>query len=132
MAALAGLDERGTVKRLISALATASAVFAVAPAAAQPTYEYFSARAVQSSAPRQLDQQARDFYSAVFAAIDRKDWAGAASLLLTLWEVPDESTAAFMTAFFDGYLDARNAAQAFRKVSGSDGAADLARLWQRV
>jgi len=73
MAALAGLDERGTVKRLISALATASAVFAVAPAAAQPTYEYFSARAVQSSAPRQLDQQARDFYSAVFAAIDRKE-----------------------------------------------------------
>ena len=69
------------MKRLISALAAASAVFAVAPAAAQPTYEYFSARAAQSSAPRQLDQQARDFYSAVFAAIDRKDWVGAETLL---------------------------------------------------
>jgi tetratricopeptide (TPR) repeat protein len=40
--------------------------------------------------------------------------AGAASLLLTLWEVPDQSTAAFMTAFFDGYFKTQNAATAYR------------------
>jgi tetratricopeptide (TPR) repeat protein len=43
--------------------------------------------------------------------------AGAASLLLALWEVPDQSTAAFMEAFFAGYAGARNAAQAFRSAA---------------
>jgi CHAT domain-containing protein len=40
--------------------------------------------------------------------------AGAASLLLALWEVPDESTAAFMKAFYARYLSTRNRAEAVR------------------
>jgi CHAT domain-containing protein len=40
--------------------------------------------------------------------------AGAAALLLTLWEVPDRSTADFMAAFYDGYLSSRNAAVAYQ------------------
>jgi tetratricopeptide (TPR) repeat protein len=40
--------------------------------------------------------------------------AGAASLLLTLWEVPDQSTAEFMKAFYDRLLGAPNRAAALR------------------
>src|SRR4029079_973764 len=40
--------------------------------------------------------------------------AGAASLLLTLWEVPDESTAEFMKGFYDRILTAPNRAAALR------------------
>jgi len=40
--------------------------------------------------------------------------AGAASLLVTLWEVPDESTAEFMKAFYDRFLSAPNRAAALR------------------
>ena len=40
--------------------------------------------------------------------------AGAASLLLTLWEVPDQSTAEFMKAFYDRVLIAPNRASALR------------------
>jgi tetratricopeptide (TPR) repeat protein len=40
--------------------------------------------------------------------------AGAASLLLTLWEVPDQSTAEFMKAFYDRLPAARNRAAALR------------------
>ena len=40
--------------------------------------------------------------------------AGAASLLLTLWEVPDQSTAEFMKAFYDRVLSAPNRAAALR------------------
>lgn len=56
-------------------------MMATAPAAAQPTHEYYTAHASRSAAPRQLDQQTRDYYAAVFAAIDREDWAGAQALL---------------------------------------------------
>ncbi|PYQ53225.1 MAG: hypothetical protein DMF78_09540 [Acidobacteria bacterium] len=41
--------------------------------------------------------------------------AGAASLLLTLWEVPDQSTAEFMRAFYDRVLVAPNRAAALRE-----------------
>jgi tetratricopeptide (TPR) repeat protein len=41
--------------------------------------------------------------------------AGAASLLLTLWEVPDQSTAEFMTAFYDRLLTASNRAAILRE-----------------
>ena len=41
--------------------------------------------------------------------------AGAASLLLTLWEVPDQSTAEFMKAFYDRVLSAPNRAAALRE-----------------
>jgi CHAT domain-containing protein len=41
--------------------------------------------------------------------------AGAESLLLTLWEVPDESTARFMTDFYERALRTGNRAQALRE-----------------
>ena len=41
--------------------------------------------------------------------------AGAASLLLTLWEVPDQSTAEFMTGFYDRAVTATNRAAALRE-----------------
>jgi CHAT domain-containing protein/tetratricopeptide (TPR) repeat protein len=41
--------------------------------------------------------------------------AGAASLLVTLWEVPDESTAEFMKAFYDGLPGALNRAVALQE-----------------
>ncbi len=41
--------------------------------------------------------------------------AGAASVLLTLWEVPDQSTAEFMTAFYDRAVTATNRAAALRE-----------------
>lgn len=59
---------------------TALAFGAVA-ASAQPTREYFSALAERGVTPRQLDDQERDYYRAVFAAIDRRDWTGAAALI---------------------------------------------------
>jgi len=40
--------------------------------------------------------------------------AGAASVLVALWEVPDKSTAEFMTAFYDRFLAAPNRAAALR------------------
>ncbi|HEV8253159.1 MAG TPA: CHAT domain-containing tetratricopeptide repeat protein [Vicinamibacteria bacterium] len=40
--------------------------------------------------------------------------AGAASLLLALWEVPDQSTAEFMTAFYNRFLTAPSRAAALR------------------
>jgi CHAT domain-containing protein len=40
--------------------------------------------------------------------------AGAASLLATLWEVPDRSTADFMKTFYGRFLSARNKAAAVR------------------
>lgn len=40
--------------------------------------------------------------------------AGAASLLLALWELPDESTAEFMKALYDRLLVASNRASALR------------------
>ncbi len=51
------------------------------PAAAATAREYFSARIAQNPMPPQLERQDRDYYAAVFAAIERQDWAGAASLL---------------------------------------------------
>jgi len=68
------------LKRLLSALA-AAALATGTPAAAQPTFDYFSAHAGQSTAPSQLSQQDHAYYSAVFAAIDRQDWSGAQALL---------------------------------------------------
>ncbi|MGE0455079.1 MAG: CHAT domain-containing protein [Vicinamibacteria bacterium] len=43
--------------------------------------------------------------------------AGAASLLTTLWEVPDESTAEFMKSFYDSYLRESNKAVALREAA---------------
>ena len=43
--------------------------------------------------------------------------AGAASLLLTLWEVPDQSTCEFMTGFYDRVVAAPNRAAALREAT---------------
>lgn len=85
MAALARLEPGeywgGFVLRLwLLALAASVAAFTV-PAAAQTTREYFTAHATRNAAPQQLDREMRDYYTAVFAAIDRQDWTGAQALL---------------------------------------------------
>jgi soluble lytic murein transglycosylase-like protein len=70
------------MKNWIPALAAAAAMFGPTAAVAQTTFDYFTAHAQGFAAPRQLDQQDRDYYGAVFAAIDRQDWAGADALLI--------------------------------------------------
>ncbi|MEO6040965.1 MAG: transglycosylase SLT domain-containing protein [Croceibacterium sp.] len=72
------------MKHGFGALALAAAPLALAvaaPAGAESSREYFTARIAQDGAPRQLDPAARDYYRQVFAAIDRQDWAGAQGLL---------------------------------------------------
>jgi len=68
------------MKRFLLALG-AAVVLGPLPATAQPTHDYFSSLAAHIDAPRQLSQQDHDYYVAVFAAIDRGDWAGAQALL---------------------------------------------------
>jgi soluble lytic murein transglycosylase-like protein len=68
------------MNRFLLALAAATAIGA-SPVAAQPTHDYFSSLAARVAAPRQLSQAEHDYYAAVFAAIDRQDWAGAEALL---------------------------------------------------
>jgi len=62
-------------------IAAAAAIAFASSAHAQPTRAYFSAIAERSAAPRQLTSSEAEHYRAVFAALDRKDWQGAASLL---------------------------------------------------
>jgi hypothetical protein len=50
-------------------------LWASAPATAQPTHDYYTSHAARTAAPRQLDQAAREYYAAVFAAIDRRQFA---------------------------------------------------------
>ncbi len=68
------------MKAVLASLATL-AVLTATPSAAQTAREYFVARTARNEAPQQLSQQDREYYAAVFAAIDRKDWDGAASQL---------------------------------------------------
>ena len=68
------------MKVILASLATLAAL-AATPSAAQSAREYFVARTARNEAPPQLSQQDREYYGAVFAAIDRQDWNGAASLL---------------------------------------------------
>jgi soluble lytic murein transglycosylase len=76
------MDGRGLgVKRLLPALAAAIATLAAAPLAAQPSHEYFAGLAARTAAPRQLDAASAEAYRAVFAAIDRQDWATVEALL---------------------------------------------------
>jgi len=70
---------------MMKTLAAALALLA-APAAvhAQTSYDYYSGRAqlaANPAIPAQLSQQDREYYSAIFAALDRQDWAGAQALL---------------------------------------------------
>jgi soluble lytic murein transglycosylase len=73
-------ERRKRMKAVLASLATL-AVLTATPSAAQTAREYFVARTARNEAPQQLSQQDREYYAAVFAAIDRKDWDGAASLL---------------------------------------------------
>lgn len=57
------------------------AVYGPAPALAQNSYDYFTTHAQRSGAPRQLEQQDREYYGAIFAALDRQDWGEAEALL---------------------------------------------------
>ncbi|MEO7551606.1 MAG: lytic transglycosylase domain-containing protein [Croceibacterium sp.] len=57
------------------------AVTAAAPAHAESSRAYFTARVAQDAAPRQLDEASRAYYTQIFAAIDRQDWTGAQTLL---------------------------------------------------
>ena len=76
------------MRNLLTVLAAGAAAMATAPALAQPTHDYYAGHAARTAAPRQLDQRTHDYYVAVFAAIDRKDWAGAAALLAQRGEGP--------------------------------------------
>ncbi len=69
------------MKRLLTGLAAVAAMGTMTPVAAQPTHDYYTSHASRVAASRQLDRQAHDYYAAVFAAIDRQDWAGAQALL---------------------------------------------------
>lgn len=70
------------MKQFWTGLAAGAGLIFGMPAAAQPTHDYYTSHAARTDAPRQLDQAAHDYYAAVFAAIDRQDWAGAQGLLL--------------------------------------------------
>ena len=78
---MAGMERKGYGLRPLWLAAFTALVLGSATAEAQPTREYFSALAERSATPRQLDEREREHYRAVFAAIDRKDWAAAAALL---------------------------------------------------
>ncbi len=75
------MDGRGFGLRIAAAAMALAMALGAAPAAAQSSHDYYTSLAARIAAPRQLDQSTHDYYVAVFAAIDRKDWAGAASLL---------------------------------------------------
>ena len=62
------------------ALAAAMLLASTAPADAASTREYFTAR-LRAGPPQQLDQATREYYTQVFAAIDRGDWAAVEALL---------------------------------------------------
>ncbi len=65
---------------LAGALATGMACALPAPAAAN-SVEYFHARAVENDLPTLLSREDHDYYSALFAAIDREEWAQVEQLL---------------------------------------------------
>ena len=75
------MDGDGTLRTKLAALAAVMLAAGAVPAAAQSSREYFTARLGEQHAPRQLDQASRDYYVQVFAAIDRRDWSAAQSLL---------------------------------------------------
>jgi soluble lytic murein transglycosylase len=69
------------VRKFAAATAAVLLIHVTAPAAAETTREYFTAHATQNGAPQQLDRETREYYSAVFSAIDRSDWATASTML---------------------------------------------------
>jgi len=70
------------MRRSVLAILAAILPFAAAlPAAAQDTREYFTARITQTGVPQQLEARDRDYYRAVFNAIEREQWDEVARLL---------------------------------------------------
>lgn len=62
------------------ALAGAALIAPVAAMANSATVEYFRNRSDRTAVPSLLSQEERDFYSDLFASIDRKDWVRVQSL----------------------------------------------------
>lgn len=69
--------------RYLAPLLAGFAALAVstAPAAAQDSRTYFTARITQSEVPRQLSSQEREYYDALFTAIERSNWSEVQRLL---------------------------------------------------
>jgi soluble lytic murein transglycosylase len=63
------------------ALIAAMTMAAGTPAVAESTREYFVAHVEHNAAPQQLDQKDRDYYRALFDAIDGHDWAKVQAML---------------------------------------------------
>lgn len=78
---MVGMERKGYGLRPVWLAALTALTLGSVAADAQPTREYFAALAKRSATPRQLDEREREHYRAVFAAIDRQDWATAATLL---------------------------------------------------
>ena len=62
------------MKRIALAMLAGSMAFTLPAPAAAGSAAYFHARAVKSDVPTLLTQADRDYYRALFAAIDRQDW----------------------------------------------------------
>ncbi|MBO9499682.1 MAG: transglycosylase SLT domain-containing protein [Novosphingobium sp.] len=60
--------------RWAASLLAGAALFAAASPALADSAEYFALRASQSEVPTLLPQSDRDYYKALFAAIDKEDW----------------------------------------------------------
>ena len=69
------MDGRERVRITGSVIAAALLLATGTPAGAQGAREYFVARMAQSATPPQLDQASREYYGALFRAIDLQDWA---------------------------------------------------------
>ncbi len=68
-------------KLLACALAGIAVMAAAQPATARSSAEYYLSHAANRTAPVQLSQDDRDYYTAVFAAIDRQEWGTVETLL---------------------------------------------------
>ncbi|MXO66047.1 lytic transglycosylase domain-containing protein [Altericroceibacterium endophyticum] len=78
---MARLDRRrSAVKTLLLTIAGSGLALLAQTAQAQPTREYFVAHANQNGAPEQLNRRDREYYDALFTAIDRQDWNQVESL----------------------------------------------------
>jgi peptidoglycan lytic transglycosylase len=101
-----------------------------APAHAGSAREYYVARAAHSATPRQLNDAERTFYGALFAAIDRQDWATVQTMLAQKNDglLTPIATAEFYTAANSPKVTTDQVTAWFAKGSHLPEAAQLARL----